>query len=39
MLSYSLENSLHDAYFWILLKAAAQNPLQPVRSEEMPWMI
>jgi len=36
---YSLENSLNDAYFWILLKAAAQNPLQPVRSEEMPWMI
>lgn len=34
---YPLEEALEDAYLWILMQQAVQNPWSIVESEEMPW--
>ena len=36
---YPLEDALSDAFFWILLREAAAQPLRPVSSRPMPWMV
>lgn len=34
---YPLKEALEDAYIWILMQEAVQNPGKEVESEEMPW--
>ena len=34
---YPLEDALEDAYFWYLLRQAAERPFELIRSERMPW--
>lgn len=34
---YPLAEALEDAYLWILMQKAVQNPGEEVRSEKMPW--
>lgn len=34
---YPLEEALEDAYFWLLVKEAADHPWKEIPSEKMPW--
>lgn len=34
---YPLAEALEDAYFWLQMERAAQQPWQEIRSERMPW--